>query len=322
MISLNLDHAFPEYERVNAFAEQAILKLFAGYPESQSHVEVKLFPEMSDHSGGYTVGNTELAFVTLTTGALGQDYDIDNLVLNLAHELTHARQWITGELEQPCTWKGQDCSEIPYEDQPWETEAYMMQYVLINEFWQTQEQGDMMAQELNTTLVDDADPILHKPATIDPFDTMVDWQEEEGNMVNVMYYHRGLGLAAPQLGHPFRMFVMQHSEHGPIGVYNPLILESNGTITQEEGCLTWPMLYLQIERATSVLVKYSNKDGKTVTELMEGIDARCFQHELDHLNGINFIDDVGDFKLKRAQEARKKRLKKQGRMERKSSAKF
>ena len=87
----------------------------------------------------------------------------------------------------------------------------------------------------NKTLVNANDPTLHTPATIDPFETDLVWQTIELEMLNLMEERIGIGLAAPQLGNPVKMFVMKHSELGNIGVYNPEILfQSEETVSMEE----------------------------------------------------------------------------------------
>mgnify|MGYP000235481917 CR=1 FL=1 len=84
-----------------------------------------------------------------------------------------------------------------------------------------------------------------------------------------------------------------------------------GEVDIEEGCLTWPLLFIHIKRPTEIKVRFYKNDGETQIEMvMDGIDARCFLHEYDHLQGTNFIDIVSDFKLRRAMEKRDKRFKK------------
>ena len=83
----------------------------------------------------------------------------------------------------------------------------------------------------NNSLVDAKDPVLRQPATINPLDTDVVWQTVEQEMFKLMHERIGLGLAAPQLGNPVKMFVMTHSTLGDIAVYNPKILfQSDGIV--------------------------------------------------------------------------------------------
>lgn len=168
-----------------------------------------------------------------------------------------------------------------------------------------------LVEDWKCELVAPRHPALHTRATTDPFSGSIDWQAREREMFQLMHANYGIGLAAPQVGSNYNMFVMRHSILGDIGVYKPEILEvGNQLVRYEEGCLTWPMLYVSVERVEAIRVRYYKTDGTTIVETgMDGIDARCFLHEYDHLQGINFIDGVSEFKLRRAKEQRDKRLK-------------
>lgn len=160
-------------------------------------------------------------------------------------------------------------------------------------------------------VVDAKDPVLNSIATVDPFSTDIVWKDRESEMFELMDRRFGIGLAAPQIGNPYRMFVMKHSVHGLIGVYNPEIVESTGSVAMEEGCLTFPLLYMVMTRPEIVKVRYTKTDGVTlVEETLTGIDARCFLHEYDHLQGVLFVNLVSDFKLKMAINKRDKRFTK------------
>jgi len=167
-------------------------------------------------------------------------------------------------------------------------------------------------------LVEPSHPVLHSTATVNPFGTGIDWDAREKEMFELMHLKLGIGLAATQIGSRHNMFVMQHRELGDIGIYNPMVLETSGAVMITEGCLSWPMLYLSINRPASIKVSWTKNDGVTNVEMrMDGIDARCFLHEVDHLKGINFIDGVSEFQLKRAKEKREKILKKISRVSKK-----
>jgi peptide deformylase len=171
--------------------------------------------------------------------------------------------------------------------------------------------GEFIVEDWKCELVDPRHPMLHKAASTDPFSGNTNWAEREKEMFVLMRANMGIGLAAPQVGSSYNMFVMTHSILGDIGVYKPSIVETEGEVQIEEGCLTWPLLYLNIKRPAKIKVQFTKNDGETVVETwMDGIDARCFLHEYDHLHGKNFIDDVSDFKLRRAKEQRDKRFKK------------
>ena len=158
-------------------------------------------------------------------------------------------------------------------------------------------------------LVDPKYETLHQAADINPFSTDIDWQQCEKEMIALMHESMGIGLASPQVGKQYRMFVMSHSTRGDIGVYNPVTLSETGKEAMSEGCLTWPLLYITITRPAEIHVNYQLHDGTLVDEKLTGMDARCFLHECDHLRGVNFIDLVSDFKLKRAKNKRDKFLR-------------
>ena len=115
----------------------------------------------------------------------------------------------------------------------------------------------------------------------------------------------GIGLSANQVGLPYRMFVMgghQDMEEGKSrACWNPEIIEfSEETIQLREGCLTYPLLFLQVTRPKKIKVKYTDNDGKEWTEDLDHMPSRVFQHEFDHMNGTDFTKLVSKFKLDRA----------------------
>lgn len=171
--------------------------------------------------------------------------------------------------------------------------------------------GEFLIEDWKCELVEPRHPALHKRASTDPFSGNVNWVDREKEMFDLMHSNLGVGLAAPQVGSSYNMFVMTHSFLGDIGVYKPEILETEGEVDIEEGCLTWPLLFIHIKRPAKIKVQFYKNDGETKVEMwMDGIDARCFLHEYDHLQGTNYIDIVSDFKLRRAMEKRNKRFKK------------
>lgn len=161
-------------------------------------------------------------------------------------------------------------------------------------------------------LVEPNHPALRRRANIDPFSVDVDWNAREIEMCNLMHDKIGIGLACPQIGNSYNLFVMKHSILGDIGCFNPKIIETAGSDDlYEEGCLSFPLIYLQITRPEKVKVEYTKSDGETVVQTwMDGIDARCFQHEFEHLQGQLFLDNVSELKLQRAYKKREKFFKK------------
>lgn len=122
------------------------------------------------------------------------------------------------------------------------------------------------------------------------------------DMLATMYDAPGIGLAAIQIGEPLRMLVIdlakEDEEPSPHVFINPEVLESGDQRSvYEEGCLSIPDYYAEVERPASVRVKYLDRDGKEQEMLAEGLMATCLQHEIDHLNGVLFIDHIS--KLKR-----------------------
>src|SRR5262249_34541838 len=119
-----------------------------------------------------------------------------------------------------------------------------------------------------------------------------------GAMMELMYQAKGLGLAAPQVALPYQLLVMNvtgdpvKKECEEVFV-NPVIVERKGTVDDEEGCLSFPGLYQKIRRAKTVKIQAYNLKGERVEKLVHDIEARAWQHEIDHLNGILFIDKMG-----------------------------
>jgi peptide deformylase len=121
-------------------------------------------------------------------------------------------------------------------------------------------------------------------------------------MLETMYEAPGIGLAAIQIREPIRLLVAdpgpKDAPRAPMCLINPEILwSSDERSTYEEGCLSIPEYYEEVERPASVKVRYIDRDGKVQEQLAEGLLATVLQHEIDHLNGVLFIDYLS--KLKR-----------------------
>ena len=119
----------------------------------------------------------------------------------------------------------------------------------------------------------------------------LDRQELSNTLKESMIHHKGIGLSANQIGIWERVFVMirdlEYNE--TITCFNPKILkESKKRIVMEEGCLSYPDLFLDIERPESVVIKYEDEDKKIHKMKLDGLAARVFQHEYDHMEGIDF----------------------------------
>jgi peptide deformylase len=130
------------------------------------------------------------------------------------------------------------------------------------------------------------------------------------DMLDVMYDEPGIGLAAPQLGVPVRLVVVdvawteEDGERNPRVLVNPEIVHAEGRITWNEGCLSVPDFQADVERAERVRLRASDLDGNAIEIDAEGLEAVCFQHELDHLDGVLFIDRIS--RLKRSMYVRKR----------------
>jgi peptide deformylase len=135
------------------------------------------------------------------------------------------------------------------------------------------------------------------------------------DMLDVMYDEPGIGLAAPQLGAPVRLIVVdvhwneEGGERSPRVLVNPEIVESSGTITWNEGCLSVPDFQAEVERAERVRLRATDLDGNPVEIEASGLEAVCFQHEIDHLDGILFIDRISRLKRSMYVRRREKQLR-------------
>ena len=139
-----------------------------------------------------------------------------------------------------------------------------------------------------------------------------DSEKLEYEMCKFMLANRGIGLAANQIGLTKRVFTMGAKDIPgfpvPFALFNPKIVEaSNEMILDQEGCLSYPGLYLHIKRPTWVVAEYQDSKGNTKEVKIDGYLAKCFQHELDHLNGVCFVDIVSPLKLKLAMKKLRKK---------------
>jgi peptide deformylase len=134
------------------------------------------------------------------------------------------------------------------------------------------------------------------------------------DMLETMYAAPGIGLAAIQVGVPKRVIVMDLAREGeppaPRYFVNPEILwASEETAPYEEGCLSVPEIFDEVERPSRVKLRYLDYDGKVVEEDAEGLYAVCIQHEMDHLEGVLFIDYLSRLKREQAVKKVKKQAK-------------
>jgi len=137
------------------------------------------------------------------------------------------------------------------------------------------------------------------------------------DMCDVMYDEPGIGLAAPQVGESIRLLVVdtewteEDAERNPLILVNPELSEHEGALTWTEGCLSVPDFQAEVERAERVRLRAHDLDGAEIDILAEGLQAVCFQHEVDHLDGVLFIDHISRLKRSRYVQRRKKQLRRE-----------
>ena len=151
--------------------------------------------------------------------------------------------------------------------------------------------------------------LKHKSSEVESFDKSL--EKIVKDLFDTLYSSgNGIGLAAPQVGIKKRIIVIDLKEEGkslPITFINPkIIFLSDETSVNEEGCLSIPGYYAEVKRPNVVEVEWTDLDGKKNKDKLTGLMSICIQHEIDHLDGILFIDYLSNLKKKRAQEKVKK----------------
>jgi len=136
------------------------------------------------------------------------------------------------------------------------------------------------------------------------------------NMVETTLAAPGVGLAANQIGLPWRLFVVnigvETDKDNLVAVINPEITAMEGSELGEEGCLSIPDVVAEVTRATQIEIKGYDLDGNEIRYEAQGYLARAFQHEMDHLNGVLFWDNLGKIKRDILKRKFKKKVKEQG----------
>lgn len=128
----------------------------------------------------------------------------------------------------------------------------------------------------------------------------IDPVELAKNLTETMLKNNGLGLSANQCGLPYRVFVLANNP--VMACFNPRVIDASyeTEIALEEGCLSYPYLYLKVKRPRMIKVRYTMPNGETVTEKFDGLTARVFLHEMDHMEGVNFTTKVHRYHLDKA----------------------
>ncbi len=162
------------------------------------------------------------------------------------------------------------------------------------------------------TIVKYPDPRLQEPGDrVEQFDD--DLRELAQDMVVTMRAEAGIGLAAPQVGESVQLTVVDVSggtdPQQLLNLVNPTVESEEGEIRDEEGCLSFPELILVVPRPAQVVVVAQDLDGNPIKIEAEGLLARCLHHEIDHLNGVLFIDRVSPLKQDMARRKIAKRIR-------------
>lgn len=149
---------------------------------------------------------------------------------------------------------------------------------------------------------------IAQPVTV--FDTVL--QRQIDDMAETMYQAPGIGLAASQVDFHQRLVVIDISEEKDdlLVLVNPKIISADGHTMYEEGCLSVPGIYEEVERAETITVEALDRHGKPFTLHAEGLLAICIQHEMDHLDGKIFVEKLSRLKLNRIVQKIKKNQKK------------
>ena len=138
-------------------------------------------------------------------------------------------------------------------------------------------------------------------------------QEMKNNLIETMEHFNGIGLSANQCGVMERVFVMYSDvkTRESIACFNPkIVTESDEEIFMDEGCLTYPGLWLKVKRPDGIEVTYEDENGEKQEKAMFGLEGRIFQHEYDHMIGTNFTQKVSKLRLDMARKRQKKQAKK------------
>ncbi len=151
----------------------------------------------------------------------------------------------------------------------------------------------------NLRVIKYGNPTLRmKAKKIEKIDSSVKHLAED--MIQVMQAEDGIGLAAPQVDESIAMLVVDHSlieENGvPTAYLNPEILSAEGETVMEEGCLSIPDIREEVKRPESIQLRYQNIQGELLEQQFAGMSARVLQHEIDHLNGVLFVDRISSVK--------------------------
>jgi len=156
--------------------------------------------------------------------------------------------------------------------------------------------------EVGLKLVEESSGILTQTCgDFDFQDPMVDPKELAQKLHFHMIRNDGLGISACQIGIPLRAFAMRIEQDTPFVLFNPRIVNvSEKEIPMKEGCLSFPLLFLNVRRPDAVRLRYQTETGETVTNQFIGMTARIALHEMDHMNGVVFTSRASQYETQRA----------------------
>jgi peptide deformylase len=162
---------------------------------------------------------------------------------------------------------------------------------------------------MNLKLIPETSPILLQECKdFDFSNPPYDPKEFAQALHDVMVKNDGLGLSANQVGEPYKVFVIRVDNDKPFAIFNPKIVDvSERELIMKEGCLSFPGLFFHVSRPFNVVTEFFDRDNNKCIIRFDGIDARCFLHELEHLDGIFFTSKVSKFKLDLAIKKQRKR---------------
>ena len=161
------------------------------------------------------------------------------------------------------------------------------------------------------TLIESTNPLLR--IKLSECSSDLDREKVESQLIDSMKHYQGIGLSANQVGIMERVFVMYSDvKKGEIiYCFNPkIVTQSDNEIVIEEGCLSYPGLWLKVKRPDGIEVEYEDKNGELQSKAMFGLECRIFLHEYDHMEGTDFTKKVSKIKLDRAKKRQSKMLKK------------
>lgn len=155
-------------------------------------------------------------------------------------------------------------------------------------------------------LVKSSDPVLlTTPKKFNFDDPPMDPHQLVEDLKQAMVKMRGVGLSANQVGIPYQVFVAgdPNDPDNILPVFNPrIVFRSDQIIPIEEGCLSFPGIFLIVDRPSIIRMRFANADGIVTTHVYDGIPARVIQHEMDHMEGTTFTQKVSKVKLERAKK--------------------